>query len=242
MALGLFGRLSRHADRPQADEDAYSVFHALSSLLGHLTPTGLDAGAAWGMNDAGGPSFTEEGRDLCGWFQVSPLNEHVVGLPIPSFTDTCATTLGRFGTLDVEGYEYYLPTSVAGPAGRQIANAENWFSFAPPASRTRVVVSLDSGDASAVVDRRDDVLEQLSRAAPTEEGLDPRATDETAPEFAEAVPWRWWLGHGPPHTVTFSVTLTEWTPLGVGRAVSLISEACRAVGMVDHVGVRVARV
>ena len=81
MALGLFGRLSRREDRPEADEDAYSVFHALSSLLGHIVPMGSDASGAWGMNDAGGPTFTDGERALCGWFQVSPLNERVLGLP-----------------------------------------------------------------------------------------------------------------------------------------------------------------
>lgn len=230
LALGVHGRLAAHAD--VGDHDCYSVFCALSAILGGASDDGT-AGGLWGMNDAGGPWFD---RSLCGWFQVDPADRP---LPVEALTDAAARTLSRFGLLDIEGLEYYAPAT-APSAVRRLRNGQAWFALAPPAERARVRVTLDAGDSASLVEHRNALVRALNGLAPSEEGLDVRASDEPV-EFATPVPWRWWLGNGRPHTMTIGVTATEWSPLGLGRVAALVVEACRTAGLTDAIGLRLAR-
>lgn len=230
LALGIYGRLAGH---PDDDHDCYSVFHALSSTLAWSSAIDGSTQGAWGMNDSGGPWF---GDGLCGWFQVEPDGQPY---PVEALTDAAVRTLERFGALELTGFEYYVP-GTDGSVMRRLLEGQAWFALAPPAGRTRVRLTLDSGASSLVVDRCDAVLEALSGYE--DEGLSPtRLADDAEVAFEQPVPWRWWLGEGTPHTVTIGATATEWSPLGLGRVVARLVVACRIAGIREPVGVRVAR-
>lgn len=243
LAVGVYGRLAAHNAVVADDQDCYSAFHAVSSVLGWTTPMS-DARqevGLWGMNDAGGPWFGDGAGGLRGRFQVSPEGDGGAVLPVEAFTDAALSTLERFGLLDLEGLEYYVPISEGGPATEHIQAGRNWFALAPSDRRTRLRITLDAGDSPLAADRADDVLRNLRDIAPSEEGLDPvRLDDHEQVDFAEPVPWRWWLGDGEPHTVSLSATASGPTALGLGRVVSLLVEACRMSGIADGLGVRIA--
>lgn len=236
LALGVHGRLTGHRSD---DHDCYSAFHALSSTLGWASMIDGTATGLWGMNDAGGPWFGEDAATLRGWFQVAPERRM---LPVEALTDAAVRTLERFGALEVDGLEYYVPVGDVGPAARRLLEGQAWFALAPPGRRARLRVTLDSGDSAAVAERGDAIVESLIGVVPAEEGLDAaRLPDEALVDFAEPVPWRWWLGDATAHTATFAATATEWSPLGLGRVVSCFVEACRTAGLTEPVGFRVVR-
>ncbi|MFC5137002.1 hypothetical protein ACFPK1_02055 [Actinomycetospora rhizophila] len=185
------------------------------------------------MNDAGGPWF---GDGLCGWFQVEPDGQP---LPVEALTDAAVRTLERFGALELAGLEYHVP-GTARSVTRRLLEGQAWFALAAPGAHTRVCLMLDSGGSSLVADHGDAILHASSGLE--EEGLSPaRLADDAGVAFEQPVPWRWWLGDGPPHAVTIGATATEWSALGVGRVVARLVDACRTVGITEPVGIRAAR-
>lgn len=245
LAVGVFGDLDADERIHAFEGDCYSAFHALSALMGHLSSAraGDAATGLWSMNDAGGPWLGGDSAGRRGQFQVDPDGEGMLPLPIEPFTATATAALERFGALTLHGLEYYLPLSVGGPASRRIAAGHEWFTLASPETRTPLKITIDGGESSEVADRRRALVEALNVVSPSSEGLEASLLDDAASvDFADPVPWRWWLGEGhPSRTVTLAATATEWTPLALGRVVSLISEACRHTGLTRHVGVRVVR-
>jgi hypothetical protein len=244
MAVGVFGLLGADELVYSSEEDCYSIFHGLSSLAGVLRSPNPDepTRGLWEMNDAGGPWLGNDPTGRRGQFQVRPITDGNRPLPVEAFTMAAVAAVRRFGPLELHGLEYYLPIDLAGPATSGLEHGRHWFALAEARRRTPLTVTLDSGDSSVVVERRHEILQTLEDVSPAAEALAPAVSPDAEPaDFADPVPWRWWLGEGPPHTVTLSATATEWTPLAVGRVVTFVVEACRSIGMTDHIGVRVVR-
>ena len=192
------------------------------------------------MNDAGGPWLGGDPAGRRGQFHVRPEGDGIVPLPVEALTTAAVATVERFGRLELHGLEYYLPISLAGPATSRLEHGRNWFALADPQAQAPLRVTLDSGESAIVAERRQDILQALEDVSL--EDLDPRLLDDgKAVDFPDPVPWRWWLGDGPPHTATFSMTASEWAPLAIGRVVTYCVEACRSIGVTDHIGVRVVR-
>jgi hypothetical protein len=244
LAVGVFGLLDADESVHSSGEDCYSAFRALSSAVGILSSADADDSARglWGMNDAGGPWLGDDPIGRRGEFQVYPEHDGSVPLPVEAFTTTAVAAVGRFGPLELHGLEYYVPISLAGPATTRLDDGWRWFALDDPRDRAPLLVTLDSGDSPSAVERRLDIHRALEEVSPAWEGLDPMLlADADAVDFADPVPWRWWLGDGPPHTATFSVTAMEWAPLAIGRVVTTMIEACRSIGLTDHLGLRIVR-
>lgn len=243
IALGVYGHLDANEHVYALEEDCYSAFHSLSAATGHLNHERADGAelGSWGMNDAGGPWLGADRRERRAQFQVTPANGAGEPLPIEAFTCTAVAAVERFAALELHGLEYYLPLELAGSAASRVQSGAGWFTLAGREARTRVRVTLDSGESMVVVERVEEILQSLSGLGGPEE-LEATVDVDCEPvDFPNPVPWRWWLGAGPANTTTFDVTATEWTPLAIGRVTTLFAEAFRSIGVTEAIGVRIVR-
>ncbi|MCD2186612.1 hypothetical protein [Actinomycetospora soli] len=244
MAVGVFGHLAADESLYARDDDCYSTFYSLSGVLGQLVSANANdpRSGLWGMNDAGGPWLGSSSTGRRAEFQVAPDVGWGPALPLEAFTFTALASVARFGPLELHGLEYYVPMESVQPAPSEIETGRAWFATADTGTRTRLRITIDSGDSPAAPDNADDIVRAIERISPAEERTDvsiPHGLEHV--DFSDPVPWRWWLGEGVPHLLTLQATATEWSGLGVGRVARLIVEACSSIGVVDPIGVRVVR-
>lgn len=242
VAVGVYG--SRRA-RPvhQGDgslaADCFSVFQAFSVGMGYSSPdfrSGL-----WGMNDAVGPLETSSsGPGLCGWFQVTPSG--AVGAPalLQPLAGAAVATLERFGELDLSAIEFFVPLDAPIERERQLMlDAQPWFATATSSARARVRISVELSTGGPSLSGLGDAVDALG--ARSDGFVFSTVEDETPVDFADPVPWRWWLGEaGTTRTVEVTASIPGWEPLALGRAAYYVSVGCRVRGA-SAAGIRVAR-
>ncbi|MEV4811353.1 hypothetical protein [Micromonospora avicenniae] len=228
----LYGELTPHPWR-HTDQDAYSLFHDRSLAMGWLDDVGgivrhtadgveerpTGAAGLWGMNDAGQRHpLADPESSLVAWFQVGV--EPVAAdrpLPVQPFLRCAGDTTARLGALRLDAVQVLLPVQGLDVAARPeyapipSLRGPGWFADADPRSRTRVRVTLDSGQdpsAPAAAQRMRDSLRRLEQNVFVCEShsLTDHVPLATRPPFDD----RLWIGP-PLHRVTFHGTLAEWS-------------------------------
>ncbi|MDO3703087.1 hypothetical protein Q3W71_15560 [Micromonospora sp. C28SCA-DRY-2] len=224
----LYGELTRHPWRdPDSALDPYFLFHERSLAMGWLDgaaagDTGdpaLRAAGLWGMNDAGEDHpLAAPGASLVAWFQVGA--EPVPGdrpLPVQPFLRCAGDAVARIGALRLRAVQVLLPVQGLASAARpepalmpSLLSA-GWFRDADPRSRTRVRVTLDSGQAPSIPSAAPRMREWLGRLDQDVfrcESLSLADHDPLTrrPPFDDG----FWTGPSR-HRATFHGTLAEWS-------------------------------
>ncbi|TDC37558.1 hypothetical protein E1211_10130 [Micromonospora sp. 15K316] len=248
----LYGELTPHPWR-HTDRDAYSFFSDRSLAMGWLDDVGgvvrqtaggveetrTGAPGLWGMNDAGQRHpLADAGSSLVAWFQVGV--EPVAAdrpLPVQPFLRCAGDAAARLGALRLDAVQVLLPVQgldvAAHPQRAPVPSlrAVGWFADADPRSRTRVRVTLDSGQepsAPAVARRMSESLRRLEQDVFVCESHsltdhDPLAT---RPPFDD----RFWPGP-PRYRVTFHGTLAEWSLDALGWLGGFLADLAASHGV-----------
>ncbi|MGN9846464.1 hypothetical protein ACTMTI_50990 [Nonomuraea sp. H19] len=247
MFAALHGRLTPHAwrDPRVASSDAYSLFLARSSAMGWLADTAAgSSGGLWGMNDAGhditaGRDTTAEARPTrVAWFQVSLAEPARPRRPLPvqPFLSCAGDVVARIGVPRLEAVQVLLPVQSLHPPSRpdsvmNLLQDTGWFADRDPRARTRVRVTLDSGQDPAIGSAATTMvswlrefqqeifsLDSITPAERNEPALGPAITDEL---------WR-----GPAHhRVTLRGDLAEWSLDALGWLSAFLADVASHAGV-----------
>ncbi|MEQ4304528.1 hypothetical protein ABNF97_24655 [Plantactinospora sp. B6F1] len=258
MFAALYGELTPHPWRdPDADRDAYGLFHDRSLALNWLDDVGgivrfTDAGVQerptgapglWGMNDAGQDHpLATAGTSLVAWFQVGV--EQMPGdrpLPVQPFLRCAGDVAARIGTLELRAVQVLLPVQGLDPsssppeyAGMPSLRTAGWFRDADPRSRTPVRVTLDSGRAPAIASTAPLMHERLGRLEQHVFEYASYSLTEHDPLATTAPlhPFHDGLWSGPPrHRATFSGRLAEWSLDALGWLAGFLADLSAGQGV-----------
>ncbi|WP_199562009.1 hypothetical protein [Micromonospora deserti] len=234
MFAALYGELAPHPWRdPDADQDAYFLFHERSLAMGWLDDTDtavrktaagtdereLGAAGLWGMNDAGEdhPLAAAE-ASLVAWFQVGV--EPVSGdrpLPVQPFLRCAGDAAARIGALRLRAVQVLLPVQGLDTSSRQECArmpsllTAGWFGGGDPQSRTPVRVTLDSGQAPSIPSAAPQMRERMRRLDQDVFGCESHSLTDHDP-LTMRPPFDDSFWNGPSlHRATFHGTLAEWS-------------------------------
>ncbi|PRX51090.1 hypothetical protein B0I33_101243 [Prauserella shujinwangii] len=235
MFAALYGDFVPHPwQDPDSDRDVYRLFYDRSLALGWLDDLGgvvsrtadgfaeRETGAAglWGMNDAGRehPLGTPD-VPLIAWFQVGA-EPPVPGerpLPVQPFLRCVDDVMARLGTLTLRAVQILLPVQCLGkpprphPALQPSLPTAAWFADGNDQARTRIRVTLDSGQSASLPRAVPRIRHWLSRLDQDVFVCESQSLTEHDP-LVETLPFGDHLWNGPPqHRATFHGTLTEWS-------------------------------
>jgi len=250
--LGLYGSIDMHPwidPRTLADVDLYGLVVERATAMG-WTWTTLDGPTTvlWGMNDGDQDWTGRSPTARIAWLQVTaPLAETSVyvkrTLPVQPLLSCVHDSVSRVGRLSMTAAQLLLPIQASGSAEAELMTTVNWFRTCDPGGRTRIHVTLDTGEGDGLRPVADDLLRVVQerntgsftfRAFSFEESvaLDPN------PPVATHDAWRG-KDRAP---VTFEATVPEWSVDAVGWLVTLFADACRHVWVDTSVLITVARV
>lgn len=237
--LGLYGSIDMHPwiePRTLADVDLYGLVVERATAMG-WTWTTLDGPTTvlWGMNDGDQDWTCRNPTARIAWLQVTaPLPETSVyvkrTLPIQPLLSCVHDCVSRVGRLSMTAAQLLLPVQASGSAEAELMTTVNWFRTCEPASRTRVRVTLDTGEGDGLRPVAGDLLRVVQQRNTGSFTVGPFSFDESValdphPSVAAHDAWRG-KDRAP---VTFEATVPEWSVDAVGWLVTLLADACRTV-------------
>ncbi|OZM79342.1 hypothetical protein [Pseudonocardia sp. MH-G8] len=241
--VALYGSFRPHPwiTMGETEEDAYSLFFNRAEMMGwsHSTTEGRRP-VLWGMNDAGfdvAGETTDAGR--VAWFQVGTGEDELSGVAFPFHPLlTCAVdSVARVGQLGLDGVQFLVPVQYAGaPAFRSAV--PNWFNLCDPASRTRLRVTVDSGEDAVLPRVAAKLSELVTLMAPERFAVEPGLRQEHVQLLPEAT--EFWMGEGR-HPVTFDTVAPDWTLDSIAYTADLFAEACRRIEIRTSVQINIGR-
>ncbi|WP_052745458.1 hypothetical protein [Allosalinactinospora lopnorensis] len=175
MFAALHGELVPHPwrDPAVASSDAYSLFVARSSAMGWLAEAAEGASnGVWGMNDAGQEPGSGSQPSRIAWFQVSLTEPVPAGRPLPvqAFLACAGSVVARIGTPRLQAVQVLLPVQdldtsagayLGGSAVMTLLQDSGWFADSDPRARTRVRVTLDSGQDPSIHSAAPEMLQWI---------------------------------------------------------------------------------
>lgn len=216
-----------------AEADAYSLFHARSSALGHLVEGDRSAGGLWGMNDAGVDAGT--GLGAVAWFHVA-VAAAASPPPVQAFLSCVADVLERVGVGDVRAVEVLLPLhGVPADTGRRRESARliqeaGWFSDVPSIRAATVSFALAAAGTARTAAFRAALHDWARRPRQPVVRWDASPGPATPPTFAPAVPTHLFTT-APGPAVTAGATIAEWSLDAIGWVAASAADELAAAGV-----------
>ncbi|GAB3660025.1 hypothetical protein GCM10027589_21470 [Actinocorallia lasiicapitis] len=239
----LHGEFVPHGWRDAAaTEDAYSLFYKRSLALGWLTDARHGASAGyWAMNDAGQGADSASRPPRVAWFQADVTQPIPADRPLPTqaFLACIDDVMARIGTLKLQAVQVLLPPHRRGgpTPGTTLENvgavleAADWFTDTGPGRRTRIRVTLDSGQIPSVPSAAPEMLRWLQGFHQDACVFDSVSVTGGAESFLQpAIGDHFWPGP-PEHRAVFQCTLAEWSLDAVGWLAAFLAEASAQHGV-----------
>lgn len=222
-----------------AECDAYSLFHTRSWAMTWLADATPDAyPGLWGMNDAGQDSEADIRRGMTRrlWFQVPLVGsvEDDRALPIQPFLSCIGDVAARLGTLDLHALQLLVPVHsriatdrphAGARAVGELIGAAGWFDDTDPQSARRVQLTMDTGQAPAIVPAAPRIPPWMLQWKQSVFLCDSTlAEDDAAEGLWPHIADHLWKGPGH-HRTTLYGTLREWSLDGLGWLAAFAAEA-----------------